>query len=102
MTTLCIDTLICIVFSALHLTFLDPCFLTRVDGEVKSILLAFLLKNEIFFRIFYTGFNSGGMMLGGGAGRELAKWILHGKPDIDIFAWDVRYFNVYSDYNSTP
>ena len=37
-----------------------------------------------------SGFNSAGMMYGGGAGREIANWVVKGKPDIDLFAWDVR------------
>nr|XP_002128931.1 sarcosine dehydrogenase, mitochondrial-like [Ciona intestinalis]XP_018667187.1 sarcosine dehydrogenase, mitochondrial-like [Ciona intestinalis]XP_026689996.1 sarcosine dehydrogenase, mitochondrial-like [Ciona intestinalis] len=42
---------------------------------------------------FYgSGFNSGGMMYGGGAGRELANWVIYGKPSIDMFAWDIRRF----------
>lgn len=39
---------------------------------------------------FGCGFNSSGMMLGGGCGRELAKWILHGSPDMDMFGYDIR------------
>ena len=30
-------------------------------------------------------------MLGGGAGREIANWVVKGKSDLDLFAWDVRY-----------
>ncbi|XP_076800247.1 sarcosine dehydrogenase, mitochondrial-like [Clavelina lepadiformis] len=41
---------------------------------------------------FGSGFNSGGMMLGGGAGREIAHWVLNGKPELNLFAWDVRRF----------
>ncbi|RDD45364.1 Sarcosine dehydrogenase, mitochondrial [Trichoplax sp. H2] len=41
---------------------------------------------------FGCGFNSSGMMLGGGCGRELAKWILHGSPDLDMFGYDIRRF----------
>uniref|UniRef100_H2YWY6 FAD dependent oxidoreductase domain-containing protein n=1 Tax=Ciona savignyi TaxID=51511 RepID=H2YWY6_CIOSA len=43
---------------------------------------------------FYgSGFNSAGMMYGGGAGREIANWIIHGRPSIDMFSWDIRYYN---------
>ena len=37
-----------------------------------------------------SGFNSGGMMLGGGAGRQLAHWVVHGRPEIDMFNCDLR------------
>uniref|UniRef100_A0AAX7U7H9 Sarcosine dehydrogenase n=1 Tax=Astatotilapia calliptera TaxID=8154 RepID=A0AAX7U7H9_ASTCA len=36
------------------------------------------------------GFNSAGMMLGGGCGRELAHWIIHGRPEKDMYAYDVK------------
>ncbi|XP_074650089.1 sarcosine dehydrogenase, mitochondrial-like [Tubulanus polymorphus] len=38
------------------------------------------------------GFNSSGMMLGGGCGRELARWIVHGQPQFDMFSYDIRRF----------
>jgi len=43
-------------------------------------------------RGFFVGsaFNSGGMMLGGGAGRQLAHWVYYGKPEIDLFNCDIR------------
>ena len=31
------------------------------------------------------GFNSGGMMLGAGAGKELANWIIDGRPEFDLY-----------------
>ena len=31
------------------------------------------------------GFNSGGMMLGAGAGKELANWIVDGRPEFDLY-----------------
>uniref|UniRef100_A0A3Q2PCC1 Sarcosine dehydrogenase, mitochondrial n=1 Tax=Fundulus heteroclitus TaxID=8078 RepID=A0A3Q2PCC1_FUNHE len=39
------------------------------------------------------GFNSAGMMLGGGCGRELAKWIIHGRPENDMYGYDIRRFH---------
>ncbi|KAK7078630.1 hypothetical protein SK128_005189 [Halocaridina rubra] len=36
------------------------------------------------------GFNSSGMMLSGGCGNQMAKWILHGRPDLDMFSYDIR------------
>lgn len=38
------------------------------------------------------GFNSAGMMFGGGCGEQLAHWIIHGKPEFHMFAYDVRRF----------
>lgn len=31
-----------------------------------------------------------GMMLGGGCGRELAHWIIHGRPEKDMYGYDIR------------
>ncbi|XP_070811639.1 sarcosine dehydrogenase, mitochondrial isoform X1 [Pituophis catenifer annectens] len=39
------------------------------------------------------GFNSAGMMLGGGCGKELAHWIVHGHPEKDMFSYDIRRFH---------
>uniref|UniRef100_A0A8C7ZEJ0 Sarcosine dehydrogenase n=1 Tax=Oryzias sinensis TaxID=183150 RepID=A0A8C7ZEJ0_9TELE len=36
------------------------------------------------------GFNSAGMMLGGGCGRELAHWIIYGRPERDMYGYDIR------------
>ena len=33
------------------------------------------------------GFNSGGMMLGAGAGKELANWIVDGRPEFDLYGY---------------
>uniref|UniRef100_A0A4W6C3C5 Sarcosine dehydrogenase n=1 Tax=Lates calcarifer TaxID=8187 RepID=A0A4W6C3C5_LATCA len=41
------------------------------------------------------GFNSAGMMLGGGCGRELAHWIIHGRPEKDMYGYDIRYITTY-------
>ncbi|XP_055319035.1 sarcosine dehydrogenase, mitochondrial-like [Sitodiplosis mosellana] len=38
------------------------------------------------------GFNSAGMMYGGGCGEQLAEWIIHGRPDFYMFNFDVRRF----------
>ena len=38
------------------------------------------------------GFNSAGMMLGAGCGRELANWILDGRPEMDLYGYDIRRF----------
>ena len=39
------------------------------------------------------GFNSSGIMLAGGCGNELAKWIVHGHPDLDMWSYDIRRFH---------
>jgi len=45
-------------------------------------------------RGFYhgVGFNSAGMMLGGGCGDQLAKWIVNGRPELDMYGYDIRRF----------
>jgi len=50
---------------------------------------------------FYgSGFNSGGMMMGGGAGRQIALLALRGYPEFDIFNCDVKRFQPsLSNYN---
>jgi len=39
-----------------------------------------------------VGFNSAGMMLGGGCGEQLAKWVIHGRPSLDMYGYDIRRF----------
>jgi len=39
------------------------------------------------------GFNSMGMMLGGGIGREIAFWIAEGSPRLDLFSFDCARFH---------
>lgn len=43
-------------------------------------------------RGFYhgCGFNSSGIMLAGGCGRELARWVAHGHPELDMYGYDIR------------
>ncbi|KFO21517.1 Sarcosine dehydrogenase, mitochondrial [Fukomys damarensis] len=36
------------------------------------------------------GFNSAGMMLGGGCGQELAHWVVYGRPEKDMYGYDIR------------
>lgn len=38
------------------------------------------------------GYNSAGMMFGGGCGEQLAHWIEHGRPELNMFSFDVRRF----------
>nr|XP_039249122.1 sarcosine dehydrogenase, mitochondrial-like isoform X1 [Styela clava] len=44
-----------------------------------------------------SAFNSGGMMLGGGAGKQIARWVAYGKPEIDLGVCDLNRFS--STYN---
>lgn len=39
------------------------------------------------------GMNSGGMMLGGGVGKQMAHWLLKGQPEFDMFSYDIRRFD---------
>lgn len=39
------------------------------------------------------GFNSMGMMLGGGMSREIATWIIEHSPSLDLFAFDVNRYH---------
>ena len=52
-----------------------------------------LVGPDTDLRGFYhaCGFNSSGIMYAGGCGNQLAKWIIHGHPDLDMFAYDPRY-----------
>ncbi|KAK9296853.1 hypothetical protein QLX08_009258 [Tetragonisca angustula] len=46
------------------------------------------------YGFFYScGYNSAGMMLGGGCGEQIAHWIIHGQPDKYMFDYDVRRFS---------
>ena len=36
------------------------------------------------------GFNSSGIMLAGGCGRELAHWVVDGHPQLDMYGYDIR------------
>ncbi|KAG4075763.1 hypothetical protein HA402_003589 [Bradysia odoriphaga] len=38
------------------------------------------------------GYNSAGMMFGGGCGEQLAKWIVSGQPEFHMFNFDVRRY----------
>lgn len=38
------------------------------------------------------------MMLGGGCGRELAHWIMHGRPERDMYGYDIRYRNAHTEF----
>lgn len=38
------------------------------------------------------GFNSAGMMLGGGCGEQIAEWIIHDRPEFYMHHFDIRRF----------
>lgn len=42
-----------------------------------------------------AGLNSIGILTGGGIGRLLAHWIIHGKPDMDVTGMNVNRFHKY-------
>ncbi|OQR92359.1 sarcosine dehydrogenase, mitochondrial [Achlya hypogyna] len=39
------------------------------------------------------GFNSAGIMLAGGCGQQLAQWVAHGRPSLDMFSYDIHRFH---------
>lgn len=45
-----------------------------------------ILSTCVFSAVFLSG-----MMLGGGCGRELAHWIIQGRPEKDMYGYDIRY-----------
>ncbi|RLB93847.1 MAG: hypothetical protein DRH26_02790, partial [Deltaproteobacteria bacterium] len=42
-----------------------------------------------------AGFNAFGIAAGGGAGKMMAEWIVHGEPSLDIWPLDIRRFGQY-------
>ncbi|XP_063586381.1 sarcosine dehydrogenase, mitochondrial-like [Penaeus indicus] len=40
-----------------------------------------------------SGFNSSGMMMSGGCAEQLAQWVVHGRPALDMTAYDCRRFS---------
>jgi len=42
-----------------------------------------------------AGLNSIGILTGGGLGRVLAHWIVHGRPDADVTGFDIDRLHVY-------
>jgi glycine cleavage system aminomethyltransferase T/glycine/D-amino acid oxidase-like deaminating enzyme len=46
-----------------------------------------------------AGLNSIGILTGGGLGRVLAHWIIHGRPDVDVTGFNIDRLHVYQ---STP
>ncbi|XP_017887261.1 sarcosine dehydrogenase, mitochondrial [Ceratina calcarata] len=51
---------------------------------------------------FYScGYNSAGMMLGGGCGQRIAQWIINGRPNDYMFNFDIRRFSPVQRNNFT-
>ncbi|XP_020288905.1 sarcosine dehydrogenase, mitochondrial [Pseudomyrmex gracilis] len=43
--------------------------------------------------LYYScGYNSAGMMFGGGCGEQIALWIINGRPDKHMFTFDIRRY----------
>lgn len=61
-----------------------------------------LLGEAPELRGFYLGcgFNSSGIMMGGGCGNQLAKWIINGRPNLDMFHYDINRFHSSYTANS--
>ncbi|GLH06647.1 uncharacterized protein GBIM_12121 [Gryllus bimaculatus] len=54
------------------------------------------------FGLYHScGYNSAGMMLGGGCGEQMAQWIINGRPDLHLFAYDIRRFTKEQTRNKT-
>ncbi|XP_066146698.1 sarcosine dehydrogenase, mitochondrial [Euwallacea fornicatus] len=51
-------------------------------------------EDPIVVGLYYSvGYNSLGMMLSGGVSEQLSYWITHGRPDLDMHAFDIRRFS---------
>jgi 4-methylaminobutanoate oxidase (formaldehyde-forming) len=48
-----------------------------------------------------AGFNAFGIASGGGAGRMVAEWIVHGEPSLDIWPLDIRRFGSHNGKDYT-
>lgn len=62
-----------------------------------------LLGEDPVVRGFFhgCGFNSLGMNAGGGCGRELARWVINGRPELDMYGYDIRRFNAKLTHNAS-
>jgi 4-methylaminobutanoate oxidase (formaldehyde-forming) len=57
----------------------DGTFIMGQSPEVENFYVA-------------AGFNAHGIAAGGGAGKMMAEWIIHGEPSLDLWAVDIRRF----------
>lgn len=58
-----------------------------VPYGVTVMLMNDCISDALCVFLFFTT----GMMLGGGCGKELAHWIIHGRPEMDMYGYDIRY-----------
>ena len=58
----------------------DGTFIMGESPEVRKFFVA-------------AGFNAHGIAAGGGAGKAVAEWIVHGEPSLDLWAVDIRRFS---------
>uniref|UniRef100_A0A8B9GLS0 Sarcosine dehydrogenase, mitochondrial n=1 Tax=Astyanax mexicanus TaxID=7994 RepID=A0A8B9GLS0_ASTMX len=54
----------------------------------SSLVCSFFLFCAFLSQVLFPG-----MMLGGGCGKELAHWIIHGRPEKDMYGYDIRRFH---------
>lgn len=82
--------------------------LTVPGGELELVVKSstFILQLTSEYQTFESFCDScvyaaavflSGMMLGGGCGRELAHWIIHGRPEKDMYGYDIRYQVAHTD-----
>lgn len=78
----------------------DFSFLVAIPQKLISLIIESftadhkpLLGPDVNLRGYYhnCGYNSSGIMLAGGCGNELAKWVVHGHTDLDMWSYDIRY-----------
>lgn len=59
----------------------------------KTKIINFLGEDPMCNGFFYScGFNSAGIMLGGGCGKQIADWVINGRPKKYLFSYDVRRY----------
>ncbi|XP_073980159.1 sarcosine dehydrogenase isoform X2 [Rhodnius prolixus] len=83
-----------------HAVEMVPCFETAginttvCGSECFSPDLKPLLGEDPRLKGLYhsCGFNAAGVVLSGGCGEELAKWIINGRPDVHMYSFDIRRF----------
>lgn len=69
------------------------CFSFTVPHCISTFKFYYIKKGEDprCSGLFYScGYNSAGMMLGGGCGEQIAYWIINGRPNNYMFNYDIR------------
>lgn len=68
------------------------CVLKSIHTLQFLFLLCTLGEDPRLIGFFHMcGFNASGVVLSGGCGEQLAKWIVEGRPDFHMYPYDVRY-----------